>query len=97
MKILIMGAGGVGAYYGAKLKLAGEDVYFCARGEHLRALEARGLAMRSAGGETILAIPSTGNPAKFAPYDLVLFCVKSYDTLSAARQLAGCLAPDGVV
>ncbi|SRR5579885_258378 len=97
MKILIMGAGGIGAYYGAKLKLAGEDVYFCARGDHLRALKERGLVMRSGGGETLLAIPSTGDPAEFAPYDLVLFCVKSYDTIAAARQLLGCLAPAGVV
>ena len=38
MKILVMGAGAVGAYYGARLQQAGEQVIFCARGEHLRAL-----------------------------------------------------------
>jgi 2-dehydropantoate 2-reductase len=51
MKILVMGAGAVGAYYGAKLKIAGEEVYFCARGEHLRALKAGGLKMRGGGEE----------------------------------------------
>jgi 2-dehydropantoate 2-reductase len=97
MKILIMGAGAIGAYYGAKLKLAGEDVYFTARGEHLRALKAGWLRMRGGDGEQTIKIPSTDNPAEFAPYDLVLFCVKSYDTLTAAQQLKGCLAPHGVV
>ncbi len=97
MKILVMGAGAIGAYYGAKLKRAGEDVYLCARGEHLRALKAHGLLMKGGGEEVVLKIPATDNPSEFAPYDLVLFCVKSYDTISAAEQLRGCLAPDGVV
>jgi 2-dehydropantoate 2-reductase len=97
MKILIMGAGAIGAYYGAKLKLSGEDVYFCARGDHLSALKDRGLTLRSLDGESTIAIPATANPPEFAPYDLILFCVKSFDTIGAARQLTGCLNPEGVV
>jgi len=97
MKILVMGAGGVGAYYGAKLKLAGEDVYFCARGEHLAAIKSRGLVMRGDKDEAVVPIAASDKPAEFAPYDLILFCVKSYDTISAARQLKGTLAPDGVI
>jgi 2-dehydropantoate 2-reductase len=45
----------------------------------------------------VLKIPATDNPSEFAPYDLVLLCVKSYDTISAANQLRSCLTPDGVV
>ena len=97
MKILVMGAGGIGAYYGAKLKLAGEDVYFCARGKHLAAIKSRGLIMRSGNDDVAVPIPSTDNPAEFAPFDLILFCVKSYDTISAARQLEGTLASDGII
>ncbi|HEY2399815.1 MAG TPA: 2-dehydropantoate 2-reductase [Steroidobacteraceae bacterium] len=97
MKILVMGAGGIGAYYGAKLKLAGEDVYFCARGEHLAAIKSRGLVMRGGKEEMALAIPATDKPPEFAPYDLILFCVKSYDTIAAAEQLKGTLAPGGVI
>jgi 2-dehydropantoate 2-reductase len=97
MKILVMGAGGIGAYYGAKLKLAGEDVYFCARGKHLAAIKSRGLVMRSGREEMALAIPAADQPLEFAPYDLVLFCVKSYDTIAAAQQLKGTLAPGGVI
>lgn len=92
-----MGAGAIGAYYGAKLKRAGEDVYLCARGEHLRALRANGLLIKGGGQATVLKIPATDSPSEFAPYDLVLLCVKSYDTISAANQLKGSLAPDGII
>jgi 2-dehydropantoate 2-reductase len=47
MKILVMGAGAIGLVYGARLLRAGEDVYFCARGENLRALKERGLEVKS--------------------------------------------------
>ena len=97
MKILVMGAGGIGAYYGAKLKLAGEDVYLCARGEHLAAIRSHGLIMRGDKDDVAVPIDASDRPAEFAPYDLILFCVKSYDTISAARQLQATLAPDGVV
>jgi 2-dehydropantoate 2-reductase len=97
MKILVMGAGGVGAYYGAKLKLAGEDVYFCARGEHLAVVKAHGLTMRGANDEIAVRVAASNEPADFAPYDLILFCVKSYDTISTARQLKGTLAPSGII
>jgi 2-dehydropantoate 2-reductase len=97
MKILVMGAGAVGAYYGARLRQSGEDVVFCARGENLRALQQNGLEIESFQGNVSLKVTATGNPAEFAPYDLILFAVKSYDTEAAARQLHGCLARDGVI
>lgn len=97
MKILIMGAGAVGAYYGAQLQRAGEDVVFCARGDNLRAMRENGLEIKSFKGNLKLPVKATGDPNEFAPYELILFAVKSYDTESAARQLAGCLTSDGVV
>ncbi len=97
MKILVMGAGAVGAYYGAQLQRAGADVVLCARGENLRALRENGLEIKSFKGDLKLAVKATGDPREYAPYDLVLFAVKSYDTESAARQLEGCLAQDGVL
>jgi 2-dehydropantoate 2-reductase len=98
MKILVMGAGAVGAYFGARLEQAGEDVTFCARGERLDALKERGLRVRSLrDGELALKTRATDQPREFAPYDLILFCVKSYDTLKAGRRVAECLAPGGVV
>jgi 2-dehydropantoate 2-reductase len=97
MKILVMGAGAIGAFYGAWLQRAGDEVYFCARGEHLRALIGDGLAVKSVTGDFHLAVKASSEPHEFAPYDLVLFCVKSQDTISAARQLIGCLAAGGTV
>jgi 2-dehydropantoate 2-reductase len=92
MKILVMGAGGVGGYFGARLQEAGEDVVFCARGENLRALREHGLVLESVRGDLHLATGNaTEDPRESAPYDLILFCVKVYDTESAARQIAGCL------
>ncbi len=97
MKILIMGAGAVGIYYGAQLQRAGQDVVFCARGENLRVLRENGLEIKSFKADLKLRVNATGDPREFAPYELILFAVKSYDTESAARQLEGCLAPDGVL
>ncbi|MGH7914041.1 MAG: ketopantoate reductase family protein [Candidatus Binataceae bacterium] len=97
MKILIMGAGAVGLFYGARLQQAGEDVYYCARGENLRALREHGLEVRSFQGDFDLQVKATSNPREFAPYELILFCVKSYDTIATARLLDGCLGEGGAV
>lgn len=97
MKILVMGAGAVGAYFGARLQQAGEQVVFGARGDHLRALQDRGLAFSSYQGDFAIAVTATGDPHDFAPYDLILFCVKSYDTVAAARMLEGCLDSGGAI
>src|SRR5271154_1916670 len=97
MKILIMGAGGVGAYYGARLQQAGEEVVFGARGENLQAMREHGLEIQSYKGDLKLKVTATDDPKEFAPYGLVLFAVKSYDTEAAAKQLVGTLAPDGIL
>jgi 2-dehydropantoate 2-reductase len=97
MKILVMGAGAVGAYFGARLQQAGEQMVFCARGEHLRALKDHGLKFSSYQGDFSIAVTATDDPRDFAPYDLILFCVKSYDSATAARTLEGCLNPGGAI
>jgi len=97
MKILIMGAGAVGLFYGARLQRSGEDVYYCARGENLRVLREYGLEVKSFQGDFNLQVKATGDPREFAPYELILFCVKSYDSLATARLLDGCLAEGGAV
>ena len=98
MKILVMGAGAIGAYYGARLQQAGEDVVYCARGENLRALRERGLDITSIRGDLKLkTVVATDDPRQFAPYDLILFCVKVYDTEAAAARIQGCLLPGGAI
>jgi 2-dehydropantoate 2-reductase len=97
MKILIMGAGAVGAYFGVRLHQAGEEVIFGARGRNLQALKEHGLDLKSPRGDFHGPVRATDDPHEFAPYDLILFCVKMYDTDAAAQSLKGCLAPGGVI
>ena len=98
MRIAIMGAGGVGGYFGAKLAQAGHDVTFIARGRHLAAMREHGLRVRSANGDIHLAKPVvTDDPSGIAPVDAVLFAVKLWDTENAAARIAPLLARGGVV
>jgi len=98
MRFLILGTGGVGGYFGAKLAQAGNDVWFIARGEHLRAMKASGLRIRSTGGEFVIPPGKmTDAPRDAGSPDVVLFCVKSYDTETAALQLAPILQKDSIV
>src|SRR5260370_20601910 len=97
MKILVMGAGAVGNYFGARLQQAGEDVIFCARGQNLRGLREKGLEIQSPRGDVAIRVKATADPLEFAPYDLILFCVQAYDTEAAARAIDGVLNQGGVV
>ena len=88
MKITVMGTGGVGGYFGARLADAGHDVAFIARGNHLKALKDNGLTIYSEIGDlTINPIKVSDNPAEFGEADIILFCVKAYDTQSAANVI----------
>jgi len=97
MKILVMGAGAVGAYFGARLRAAGEDVVMCARGENLRAIREHGLDISSIRVDLRIKVTATDTPRDLAPYDLILFCVKTYDTDAAADAISGCLSPGGAI
>jgi len=88
MRIVVMGSGGTGGYFGAKLARAGEDVTFVARGAHLAALRAEGLRIKSAvEGEWTVRAPAVERLDGLPPADLVLFCVKSFDTEEAAALI----------
>lgn len=94
MRIAVMGSGAVGGYFGAKLATAGHEVIFIARGAHLAALKQSGLYVESFQGNLhISGALFTDDPAAGAAVDLVLFCVKSYDTDIAARAIAPFMAP----
>jgi 2-dehydropantoate 2-reductase len=97
MRVLVMGSGGTGGYFGGLLARAGQEVGFVARGEHLRALRERGLRVQSVHDDFELPVRAAESPAELGPADVVLFCVKTYDTESAAKQLSGTLAPGGAV
>lgn len=88
MRIAIMGAGAVGGYFGARLARAGHDVAFIARGEHLEAMGRQGLRVISPAGDLLIRNACfTTDTNDVGVVDLILFCVKSYDTESAAKLL----------
>ena len=99
MKIAIMGSGGVGGYFGARLAQAGCDVAFIARGAHLAAMRDHGLKVESELGDIHLpAVRVTDDPRTLEPVDLVLFSVKLWDTYAAARSIKPLFGPDtGIV
>jgi 2-dehydropantoate 2-reductase len=95
MHIVVMGSGGVGGYFGAKLLRAGEHVTMVARGRHLDAIRRVGLRIRSAlEGEFVVGPPAVASLEDAPPADAVLLCVKSFDTEDAARQLRPILGPE---
>ncbi len=98
MRILVHGAGAVGGYFGALLARGGHEVTFVARGENLAALRARGLTVRL-GTETLHVSPvrAVADPGEARRPDLVLVCVKSYDTPAAALALRPAVGLDTIV
>jgi 2-dehydropantoate 2-reductase len=98
MKIAVMGAGGVGGYFGAKLAASGEEVHFIARGAHLEAMQKNGLQVLSANGDVQLKPGSaTGDPASVGPVDLVMIAVKLWSTEDALRDARPMVGPNTAV
>ena len=88
MKIVMMGSGGVGGYYGARLLQAGHEVAFVARGTHAQAMRKKGLRIRSELGDAHLSVRVIDDPAQAGPTDLAVIAVKLWDTEEAARAVA---------
>jgi len=95
MKILVMGSGGVGGFFGGRLAHSGCDVTFVARGAHLEAMRTHGLVIENkAQGDIRLAqVKVTDDPASAGRVDLVLISVKLWDTESAARAVKSNVGP----
>lgn len=94
MKIAVMGAGAVGCYYGAKMAMAGHDVTLIGRSGLVQAVEADGLILEMGGARHVCPAQATSDPAVVKEADMVLFCVKSGDTVAAGAQIAPYLRPD---
>ena len=75
MRIALIGTGGVGGYFGGKLAKAGNDVTFLARGEHLKALQANGLMVKSITADfKIHPVNATDNIKTIGKSDLIIRC-----------------------
>jgi 2-dehydropantoate 2-reductase len=97
MRVLVHGAGAVGGYFGALLARGGHEVALVARGENLAALRARGLTIRLANDTLTVPVRAVAAPAEAPPPELILVCVKSYDTRAAAAALRPVVQPETIV
>ena len=96
MKILIMGSGGVGGFYGGRLAHAGYDVTFVARGAHLAAMREKGLLIESEsrGNIHVPRVKVTEDPASVGRAEYVIIGVKLWDTEAVARAVKPAVGPE---
>ncbi|HEX7832954.1 MAG TPA: 2-dehydropantoate 2-reductase [Thermoanaerobaculia bacterium] len=98
MRIAVIGAGGVGGYFGGKLAHAGIDTTFIVRGATLDALRTNGLRVDSANGDfAIERVQATNDPSSVGVVDAVLVCVKAWQMRDAIANIAPMLGPDTIV
>ena len=98
MRIAVMGSGGVGGYFGGRLAMADHDVWFIARGEHLRAIRQRGLQVQSLNGDfTVQPAQATDDPRTVGVVDIVIVAVKTWQLSEAARQMIPLVGPTTIV
>ncbi len=88
MKILVLGAGGVGGYFGGRLAEAGASVTFLVRPRRAEQLKRDGLVVRSPFGDIVRPVPLALSAAEGGPYDLVLLTCKAYDLDAAMAAIA---------
>jgi 2-dehydropantoate 2-reductase len=98
MRIAIIGAGGIGAIYGASLAKAGGEVIFVARGAHLAAMRESGLKIEGDRGEIqVKPAQVTDDPASIGVVDYAIFCVKLWDVESAGAAIKPIVGPETAV
>lgn len=88
MRFAMVGAGGLGGYYGARLAEAGNEVAFIARGAQLEAMRANGLKVFSPLGDVHLKkVAASSNPQEIGPVDVIVVAVKTWQVADAARAM----------
>ena len=98
MRFAIYGAGGLGAYYGARLADAGEEVGFIARGSHLAAIQSNGLKVLSPIGDIHLSNPlATSDPAEIGVVDIVIVAVKTWQIPEIAAAIGPLIRDNTIV
>jgi len=96
MKILVLGAGAVGGYFGGRLAQAGADVTFLVRPARAAQLAKNGLVVKSPFGDFTQKVKTVGAASEGGPYELVLLTCKAYDLDSAISAIAPAVdAPPG--
>ena len=91
MKVIVLGAGAIGAYYGGQLARAGHDVTLYARGDNLSAIRERGLEIKTPEGSSVVRVEATDRVGELGTADFAILGVKSYslDSIgSVVKQVA---------
>ena len=97
MRFAVYGAGAIGAYMGAKLSAAGEDVALIARGPHLEAIRENGVRIRSSDGDFDARLMATNDPNEIGTVDVVVLAVKAHGLTAIAPLLSPMLGPNTIV
>lgn len=97
MKIVVMGAGAVGCYFGGLLARQGHEVVLIGRPQHVAEVQARGLRIETRQFDERVRVAASTEVAAAQGAQLVLFCVKSPDTESVGAELAPFLAPGALL
>jgi len=93
MRIAVMGSGGLGGYFGARLCDGGAEVHFIARGKHLQAMRSQGLRVEGSAAIHIPRVHATDDPGEVGVVDVVMLCVKLWDTETALQQIRPLIGP----
>jgi 2-dehydropantoate 2-reductase len=94
MKILVLGAGGTGGYFGGRLAQFGADVTFLVRPKRAAQIAADGLVIESPGERVVLRVPTTTAETVKPEYDLILLSCKAYDLDSSIAAIRGAMGPE---
>jgi 2-dehydropantoate 2-reductase len=98
MKIAIIGSGGVGGYFGAKLAQAGFNVTFLARGKHLDVMRSKGLKVKSILGDFYLErVNATENIEEIGTVDLIILGVKAWQIKEVREQLKAIVKENTII
>jgi len=97
VKILILGAGAVGGYWGARLTQAGIDTTFLLREKRAAKVKAEGLVVKSPKGDAIVPVKVITKGGDGGPYDVVVLACKAYDLDSAMESIAPAIGPDSTI
>jgi len=97
MRILIVGAGAVGGYFGGRLAQAGRDVTFLVRPSRAKQLGANGLRIISPHGDAVLTPKLVSAEKIDTPYDLIFLSVKAYALEAAMNDFAAAIGPKTII
>ncbi len=97
MRFVVLGAGAIGGYWGARLAKAGSDVFLLARGENLQAIRSRGITIEQPAGTFTVRVNASEKAADAGRADVLIVAVKAYDTVAAVEPCRELVAPDACV